>query len=320
MSEVLVSSTVTKVLKKRGRKPKVIDSEVEIKTEKVLKKRGRKSKPKSYELEKVPKKRGRKPKISNVTTEHTEMEPLKNIILHLPINFDENIENTPKPFDESSLFSEVKINSKVLKETKNNDLSNNLEKYIKEREEVYNQNNFIFLQYIENNKKKEWPKHTNYDCLWDSHPFNNMPFGIPIKKDNNTLYLFGNFCSPECAAAYCFSLNDNIWERYSLLNEIYGRGAPIRIANSKLLLKNFGGIYSIDEFRILNINNCKKYKICLPPVLSLIPTLEETNIDINDNLILDKADMKKNNKYKLKRSKPINSKNSLENIMDLKYL
>ena len=314
---MLGDSIEEKIIKKRGRKPKVkelIDGE--MKTEKVLKKRGRKSKPKNEVLEKIPKKRGRKPKISNITTDHKEMEPVNNVILHLPINFNDNIENTPEPFDDSHLFSEVKANSKIIKEIKNNDLSNNLEKYIKEREEVYNQNNFIFLQYIESNKKNEWPKHTNYDCLWDSHPFDNIPFGIPIKKENNILYLFGNFCSPECAAAYCFSLNDNIWERYSLLNEIYGNNGPIRIANSKLLLKNFGGIYSIEEFRMLNINNCKKYKICLPPVLSLIPTLEETNIDINDNLILDKANMKKNNKYKLKRTKPINSKNSLENIMN----
>ena len=310
-----------KVVKKRGRKPKI--KEPEIIKEKILKKRGRKSKPKDLNLEtdlqKTPKKRGRKPKINNINTEHTEMEPLKNVILHLPINFTENIENTPKPFDESNLFSEIKINNSI-KSVKNNDIHGNLEKYIKEREEVYNQNNLIFLQYIENNKKLEWPKHTNYNCLWDSFPFDNMPFGIPIKKENNILYLFGNFCSPECAAAYCFSSNDNIWERYSLLNEIYGINGPVKIANSKLLLKNFGGIYTIDEYRLLNINNCKKYKICLPPILSLIPTLEETNIDINDNLIFDKSDIKKNNKYKLKRSKPNNSKNSLETIMDLKYL
>ena len=55
--------------------------------------------------------------------------------------------------------------------------------------------------------------------------------------------MYGNFCSPECAAAYNFSMNDeNIWDRYSLLNEIYSCNKPIKIANSKLLLKNLGNI------------------------------------------------------------------------------
>ena len=65
------------------------------------------------------------------------------------------------------------------------------------------------------------PKSTNYDCLWDSYPFDNTPFGIPIKKNNNIVHMFGNFCSPECAAAYCFTINDNVWEKYSLINDIF---------------------------------------------------------------------------------------------------
>ena len=132
--------------------------------------------------------------------------------------------------------------------------------------------------------------------------------------------MFGNFCSPECAAAYCFTMNDNVWEKYSLLNEIYGKNKPVRIANSKLLLKKFGGIYNIDEFRSLNINNSKMYKLCLPPILSLIPTLEETNIDINDAIYFETSDLKKINKLKLQRNKQTNDTNSLENIMNLKYV
>lgn len=320
-----VEIDIEKPVKKRGRKPKNIsdNSKKEVNTtEKVLKKRGRKSKPKidnDNDNEKVPKKRGRKPKINKLSNEPKEMEPLSNIILHLPINFNSINKENPEPFNNVNEFSEIKKNNNI-KPVKNNDVTDNLEKYIKEREEIYNQNNIIFLQYMEYNKKKEWPKSTNYDCLWDSHPFDNIPFGIPIKKENNTLYLFGNFCSPECAAAYCFNSNDNVWERYSLLNEIYGDKKPIRIANSKLLLTKYGGIYNIDEFRLLNINNSKLYKLCLPPVLSLIPTLEETTIDINDNLILNKLNLKKHSKFKLKRNKPVNSANSLENIMDLKYL
>ena len=35
--------------------------------------------------------------------------------------------------------------------------------------------------------------------------------------------MFGNFCSPECAAGYNFSefKNNEVWEQYSLLNMLY---------------------------------------------------------------------------------------------------
>ena len=101
---------------------------------------------------------------------------------------------------------------------------------------ILNNSKDLFFEFIESNKKGVWPKKTNIHCLWDSYPFDNSPFGIPIKK-TNILKMFGNFSSPECAAAYLFSLNDNVWERYSLLNELYGDNEPIKIANSKLLLK-----------------------------------------------------------------------------------
>ena len=306
-----INSEIKPEKKKRGRKPKNVgevndDKRVQtIKTKTVINK------------DNIPKKRGRKPKIEKVITSHKELDTSSNIILHLPINFSKK-EDFPNGFDENQSFYEIKNTLK--KKIKNIEPNINLNDYIKERNEIYNQNNIIFLRYDECNKKKEWPKTTNYDCLWDSHPFSNIPCGIPIKKNNNIVYMFGNFCSPECAAAYCFTMNDNIWEKYSLLNEIYGIMEPVRIANSKLLLKKFGGIYSIDEFRSLNINNSKMYKVCLPPTIALIPTLEETNIDINDKIYIENNELKKINKYKLKKNKPVNDSNSLENIMNLKYL
>ena len=68
------------------------------------------------------------------------------------------------------------------------------------------------------------------------------------------------------------------------------------------------------------INNSKSYNICLPPVISYIPLLEETIVDINENMLVNKINIKKINNYKLERTKPLNDKNTLENIMNLKYL
>jgi hypothetical protein len=314
----------TKVLKKRGRKPKDYIPEP-IDEIKIKKKRGRKPKCEKTINEnndtienpviKVHKKRGRKPKLNKIQLENKNADNISNIILHLPIN--DNLTNLqPQAYDNVNVYKEFKQNPEKNIEDTNIDFN----KYIKYREEIFNNKNILFYEFIYSNKKNKWPTKTNIDCLWDCHPFTNMPFGIPIKKENNKTYLFGNFCSPECAAAYCFDKNDNIWDKYSLLNELYSIDKPIKIANSKLLLKKFGGIYNIDEYRSLNINNSKTYSICLPPIISSIPTLEETIIDINEDMMITKNSVKKINKYKLKRSKPFNDKNTLENIMNLKYL
>jgi hypothetical protein len=305
-----------RVPKKRGRKPKKKILEESVSQAKQPKKRGRKVKEVKEEVVKLPKKRGRKPKISNVQMDIKNKVSSDNLILHLPIKI-ENDNSHPKPFDEDENYKEVEFNSK----TEEIDSTNlDFDEYIKSRELILNNSKDLFFEFIESNRKGTWPKKTNIHCLWDSYPFDNTPFGIPIKKTSTHIEMFGNFCSPECAAAYLFSLNDNVWERYSLLNELYGTNEPIKVANSKLLLKKFGGIYGINEFRSLNINCSKKYNICLPPTLAHIPTLEETKIDIDESLTVNKESIKKINTYKLQRKKQTNEENSLENIMNLKYL
>ena len=73
-----------------------------------------------------------------------------------------------------------------------------------------------------------------------------------MKQIEDTYYMYGNFCSPECAAAYIFDdkkfVND-CWDKYSMLNYLYSDGTPIKIAPPKLCLKSFGGRLNIEEFR-----------------------------------------------------------------------
>jgi hypothetical protein len=61
-------------------------------------------------------------------------------------------------------------------------------------------------------------------CFWDSCDFDNPPIYIPKYELNGVYYVYGCFCSPECAAAYLMQENiDNAskFERYHLLNHIY---------------------------------------------------------------------------------------------------
>ena len=267
---------------------------------------------------KIQKKRGRKPKVVKNEDNKNKEDIKKNekIILHLNISESDIRNDDILPNESNMVYHKYKENEP---KKDNADYIDYINKIIEDRNSISTSENSLFLEFNNANKTKVWPTKTNIDCLWCAHSFENTPFGIPIKKESTTLHMFGNFCSPECASAYNFNTNDdNIWERYSLLNELYStNNEPINIANSKLLLKKFGGVYSINEYGVNNINS--NFVINMPPVVSHIPTIEEISKSYNKNDQLQNIDV--NNEYNLFRQNTIlNKKNTLENIMNIKYI
>jgi hypothetical protein len=188
----------------------------------------------------------------------------------------------------------------------------------------------ILKDFEEKNKNKEWPSNTSISCYWCCHRFDNAPFGIPITFQNDTFYVFGCFCSLECAAAHNFNTNtnmDDMWERYSLINllsrKIQYAPSQVRPAPDRLALKMFGGYMEIDQFR--NYSGTRKViNINFPPMSSLSQQIEEINeYELNSEFKYIPLDHDRINKIKeqmvIKRMKPlINTKNSLENSMNLK--
>lgn len=328
------------------------------------KKRGRKPLPKKEEpKEKTYKKRGRKPKnLEEPTVDTTQLvQNNEQVILHLPINSIGNSDN-PTPYEEprnnflkidefnneilngdtqsgDKLF--ININSITdesrLANNSSNNTNNTLNDIIEEireqrHQEISYTNNsndkysFVFMDYIETNKSNSWPSKSKIDCLWCCHPFDTEPVGIPTRRDGDTFTMFGNFCCAECAAAYNFDSRisgDEMWERYSLLNMIYSADSrEIKMALPRLSLKKFGGPFTIGEFR--RHNPSKNFKITMPPVVAIIPTLEEITIDSDNSLfngISTDFINKTSNELRLKRTKPLpNHRNTLENCMNLKYI
>ena len=121
---------------------------------------------------------------------------------------------------------------------------------------------------------------------------------------------------------------NTIWERYTLLNHLYSiiedePNLVINLAPSRLTLDIFGGYLDIKEFR--NTDSNKEYNIVYPPMVSIIPSVEEKYKDKLKRketyyIPLDKERIKKaNNDLRLKRKKPVTNKNTLENCMRLKY-
>lgn len=188
----------------------------------------------------------------------------------------------------------------------------------------------ILKDFEEKNKNKEWPSNTSICCYWCCHKFENAPFGIPVTYQSNTFFVFGCFCSLECATAHNFNTTNNIdemWERYNLINLLARKiqyAKTVRPAPDRLALKSFGGYMDIEQFRDYHKTN-KIININFPPMSSLSQQIEEINeYELNTDYKYIPLDHDRINKIKeqmvIKRNKPlINNKNSLENSMNLKF-
>ena len=347
-----------KIPKKRGRKPKQINDEP-----KIPKKRGRK--PKDVSLSKPSNNLNSesvKDTILHLKINSSSLD--NNLLIDNMYDYNPDIK-VPEPYDPSNNDLEIiegynpleepneylQKKNIIDEENENEEEVLDIDKYEKKITNLntrYNESNSscfmnntfkkkniapIMMYYNEYNKRKEWPKVSNIKCFWCCHNFDNIPCALPYKFKEKVFYVFGNFCSPECSASYNFDSgadDKDTWERYSLLNHLYSiiydtSELTIKLAPPKMSLKIFGGRLTIEEFRDCNNDYLKNYKIVLPPMVSIIPSLEEINKDSlkkkNTHYIpLDKDRISKvNNDLRLQRSKPISNRNTLENCMRLKY-
>lgn len=174
----------------------------------------------------------------------------------------------------------------------------------------------VMYEFIDSNRKKCWPSKVNINCTWCCAPFDTPPCAIPIKYVRNIFYLKDNFCSFNCAAAQIFdNKDDDMWEQYALLNLLYKKMfnknfVKIKRARSKRMLKEYGGTWTIEQFRSASICNDNLYKFVFPPMVAVIPKLEEDIVDLNrkyDNYIpVDTAAIKEaETTMRLKREKPV---------------
>jgi hypothetical protein len=138
----------------------------------------------------------------------------------------------------------------------------------------------ITLSNIDSNKRII-PKKTEISCWWCDYTFDNFPVYIPNSYKNNIYYVFGNFCSFNCAAKYNRKmLNDHKCDtRYSLLcnlkYKITGDSSPIKLAEDRELLKSKGGKYTINNFRkSFNMISLDR-KIDMPPMIPLVHSIVE---------------------------------------------
>lgn len=180
------------------------------------------------------------------------------------------------------------------------------------------------------NRYQKLPEKTDIACYWCCHDFTTHPCAIPRYILDEIWYMYGNFCSPECATAYLFKerIDNHVqWERYALLNCLYsedadikpGASSGIRPAPPREILRMFGGTMDISEYRALVHEKRLRVDVMTPPMVSIVQTMDTKPIDFYDQNIKNvfaRGDIQ--HKYnapgaqglRLRRTKPLKSRES----------
>lgn len=272
---------------------------------------------------KILKKRGRKPKNKSSEIIHVNEESVDSekevIIAFLPLNLndvdDKNISNNIFIKSEIQMHNHEESSDDGLKD-KMNMLSVSCDTENRSSNGIYI--NKINIYHININAETK--------CWWCKNCFDTPNVILPEQYFNGTFYCIGNFCSYNCTKAYNIDLNDcNIWKRESLINLMYhltyNSFKEIDASPSWLILKEFGGFMTINDFRKNFETNNSEYILLYPPLISRQMQIEESYKKTSNAGQLNKLDkvFYPENNYSLKRSKPIEtSQLNLEKTMGLK--
>ena len=153
--------------------------------------------------------------------------------------------------------------------------------------DYYNLKSTLLVQFKDSSEIKTIPQTSDVACFWCCHTFTNRPVVLPVRDTGEYLTVIGNFCTPECACAYLFDMRQDShtrWEQLSLLYRVYGEACQGKIhpAPSRNILKLFGGNLSITEYRKLIRSHKVRVDIHLPPMVSILATMDTKPIDFYD--------------------------------------
>ena len=183
----------------------------------------------------------------------------------------------------------------------------------------------LMVLFQDSNRYQRLPDKTEIACFWCCHSFNTQPYALPSHILDEIWYMYGNFCSSECATAYLFKerIDNHVqWERYALLNSLYNctdepKSAGIRPSPPREVLRMFGGSMDISEYRALVREKKLRIDVLTPPMVSIIQTMDTKPIDFYDQNLKNgftRSDIQ--HKYnapgaqglRLRRSKPVKSR------------
>jgi hypothetical protein len=168
------------------------------------------------------------------------------------------------------------------------------------------------------------PPKTDVHCFWCTHCFDGSPYFLPVKEESSVYHVYGNYCTPQCALAYLLyeHMDSHVrWERMALLHRMYRSVGRLYPAPPRESLTTYGGVYTIEKFReIISINKLR-VDVQVPPMISILGTLDTKPIDFYDSSLqntftqgfsLDrfKSWSEQGGALRLKRSKPLKDRES----------
>lgn len=178
----------------------------------------------------------------------------------------------------------------------------------------------LMIRFQDANREKRLPDSTDVACFWDCHAFRGQPCVIPVSIEEGIWRVYGNFCSPECAAAHLFNerLDSSVqWERYALLNRLYADGEQsVRLAPPRTILRLFGGMLDVSEFRAIVDGRKMRVDVMTPPMISIIQVMDTKPIDFYDASMkntfipweMDRMNRPGAQGLRLRRTKPVAEK------------
>jgi hypothetical protein len=288
-----------------------------------------------------PPKKSRKPPVVAVVTpdgiqgslHQTEQRPL---VAHLPIHksdIDSDLfcemkgpesGSVPTPYDPADVFSQFSASNEVIlmKEQSTEPRMSAPPPPAASRASLpLHYSEKLMIRYQDANRDQKLPEGTDVACFWDCHPFRGTPCAIPIVIEEGIWRVYGNFCSPECAAAHLFHerLDSNVqWERYALLNRLYAPTSEVgvRLAPSRNIIRLFGGPLDVSDFRAINTEQRMRIDVMTPPMISIIQVMDTKPIDFYDSSMknsfipweMDRMNRPGAQGLRLRRTKPIAEK------------
>lgn len=189
----------------------------------------------------------------------------------------------------------------------------------------------FLVQFKDSSEVKQLPMQSDAACLWCCHSFTHRPVILPIRDTGEHLLVTGNFCSPECATSYLFDMRQDShtrWEQFALLHRVYGEACQGTIypAPARNSLALFGGLLSIQEYRALIRSHKVRVDIHLPPMVSILATMDTKPIDFYDASLTKNVTetvkerlQKAEEVLRLRRTKPLKAfESTLDACLNLK--
>jgi hypothetical protein len=197
--------------------------------------------------------------------------------------------------------------------------------------DFYSLKSTLLVQFKESSEVKQVPTRSDAACFWCCHSFTHRPVVLPIRDTGEYLTVMGNFCCPECAVSYLFDIRQDShtrWEQLSLMHRVYGEvcQGKIQPAPPRSVLSLFGGSLSIDEYRKLIRSYQVRVDLHLPPMVSILATMDTKPIDFYDagltknvNETVKERLQKAEEVLRLRRTKPLKAwESTLDACLNLK--